>query len=209
MSDLIVLVPDADMRETVKTLIEQRHRSLNIRAGVNFEINTHSQRDAGCYQDAHNFLRPFAKTKQYAMVLFDYHGCGRDSNMSAEDIQDELEKRLIQNGWKAENICVIVISPELESWVWASSTKVAEILGWKVEETSLRDWLINETKHWGSSDLQKPQNPKEALQAALRKARKPFSPTVFKDLAERISLKHCTDPSFERFRTSLQRWFTT
>lgn len=207
MSELVILVADADMRETVNTLITQRHHSLGIRAGIDMTITSHPNRDAGCYQDAHNFLRPLSSDTGYALVMFDYHGCGQDHWMSVEAIQGEVETRLAQNGWDAERVCAVVIAPELEAWVWSPSPKVDEVLGWDNRQPALRDWLKTSTTHWGDSASAKPQHPKEALQRALKQVRKPFSASLFGQIAANVSLNGCIDPSFLRFRQTLQRWY--
>jgi hypothetical protein len=207
MSDLVVLVADADMRETVSTLIARRHHSLAIRGDLSVDITVHPNRDAGCYQDAHTFLRPYSTTARNALVLFDHHGCGQDQRMSVEAVQDEVEARLVQNGWSAERVRVIVIAPELEAWVWTPSSKVDEVVGWHGRQPALRDWLQTQTPYWGQANPHKPEHPKEALQQALRHVRKPFSPSLFGALAGSVSLNGCIDPSFQRFRDALQAWY--
>jgi len=74
--DLIVLVPDADMEYTIQALL-RRHQALDIRP-IAFDIRRHLQRDAGCRSDCHNFLRLCLNDYQYALVLFDHEGCGRE-----------------------------------------------------------------------------------------------------------------------------------
>jgi hypothetical protein len=53
----------------------------------------------------------------------------------------------------------------------------------------------------------KPKRPKEALEQALRLARKSRSSSIFRQLAQRVSVKRCTDPAFLKFKATLQRWF--
>lgn len=36
----------------------------------------------------------------------------------------------------------------------------------------------------------------------------PRSSSIYQDIAERVSVNRCQDPSFLRFKTILQNWFT-
>ena len=47
-----------------------------------------------------------------------------------EEIETEVEGRLHKNGWAVDAVCVVVIQPEIEAWVWAGSANVAAALGW-------------------------------------------------------------------------------
>lgn len=94
--DLIVLVPDADMEYAIQALLP-RHQALDIRP-VTFDIRRHMQRDAGCRSDCHNFLRLFLNDYQYALVLFDHEGCGREQ-MTRLELETDVEGRLKANGW--------------------------------------------------------------------------------------------------------------
>jgi hypothetical protein len=70
MKDLIILVSDSDMEIGIKTLIEKRYNSLNIKQ-INFDIYKHPQRDPGVLKKAHEFLRPHIYSYRYALVMFD------------------------------------------------------------------------------------------------------------------------------------------
>lgn len=52
----------------------------------------------------------------------------------------------------------------------------------------------------------KPTRPKEAMEYALKLARKPRSASIYLDLASKVSLK-ASEAAFDRFRTTLQTWF--
>ena len=95
--DLIVVVADADAKEAVEGLL-RRPESLQIRP-VRFTVDRYVKRDSGCYGTAHEYLRPFIKQFDHAIVLFDRHGSGRDTE-SGQDIETAVESQLERNGWK-------------------------------------------------------------------------------------------------------------
>ena len=200
--DLMVIVPDGDMEFAVEALL-CRPESLGMRP-ISFDIRRHLQRDSGCRSDCHHYLRPWLRGYGYAMVLFDHEGCGKEE-LERTVLEEQVEAMLRDNGWN--NRCaVIVIAPELEAWVWSDSPVVDEVLGWQGRTPVLRDWVRNRTEFW-PSDHPKPNRPKEAFEAALKEVRKQRSPRLFKDLASRVSVSRCIDPSLLKFRDMLAGWF--
>jgi hypothetical protein len=198
MKDLVVLVADKNMEAAVKTLIEKRHKSLGI-GQVQADVFVHPKRDPGVFHEAHIFLQPFRGEYRYALVMFDHEGCGQQ-NKPAQQVEQEVKQRLEQSGW--QGLCeVIALEPELEAWVWSSSHHVPEVLGLTPEQ--LRQILQRFPKnHFG-----KPQRPKEAMEECLRQARIPRSSSIYAELAETVGLKNCVEPSFVKFRRTLQNWF--
>jgi len=97
---------------------------------------------------------------------------------------------------------VVVIDPELEIWVFAKSRHVAEIIASGDAESLQAIWQ----KYSVAGEL-KPQKPKEAMEEVLRQKRIPRSSSLFRQLAERVSLRDCTDRSFVRLREVLKKWF--
>jgi hypothetical protein len=202
IKDLIVLIPDADMEYAIQALL-LRHQALDIRP-ITFDIRRHLQRDAGCRSDCHNFLRLWLNDYQFALVLFDHEGCGRE-NITRPELEAEVESRLRANGWK-DRCAVIVISPELEAWVWSDSPVVDDALGWRGRTPSMREWLRSETAFWDPHHI-KPERPKEAFESALRKVRKQKSPRLYEYLAGSVAVDRCRDSSFNKFRSLLKLWF--
>ena len=139
----------------------------------------------------------------FAIVLFDHEGSGGESE-SREQLEQQLEKQLRISGWQ-DRAAVIVIDPELENWVWSDSPHVDSILGWQRHDPPLRDWLIS--KEYLDKDRTKPDHPKEALESALALIRQPRSSAMYHELAQKVSLDRCSDPSFIKFKTLLQQWF--
>jgi hypothetical protein len=200
--DLVVLVPDRNIEFTIKGLFS-RNNSFGIRSFI-YDIFAHPSHDSGCFGDCHSFLRPFINSYSHAMVIFDREGCGRESLLTREEIEVEVEQRLQQNGW-GDRAVVIVIDPELENWVWSDSPHVDSVLGWENQNPNLRIWL-KERGWWNDADI-KPSRPKEALEDALHKVRKPRSSSIYLQLAEKVSFARCSDDSFIKLRTRLQEWF--
>ena len=199
--DIFALVADKDMEQVFEGLLAQ-HEELRIRQ-IRYNIEVHPNHDSGCRTHAVPLLRPRLNSHQYALLVFDHHGCGKE-NLSREQLQKDVRKNLERNGW--ENRCkVIVIEPELENWVWARDRKVSEVLGWGSDFRALRQWL-QEHRLWLNNDP-KPSDPKRAMQEALRHKRVRRSSTLFKRIADISQPQHCRDPAFIELRETLQRWF--
>lgn len=120
-------------------------------------------------------------------------------------LEQEVERRLSSSGWE-DRAAAVVIDPELEIWVWNDSPHVEAVLGWDTGTSSLRDWLRQ--KGWLAEGTSKPTQPKRAVEEALRISRKPRSSAIYQQLAQRVSIDRCVDPSFVRLRQILTRWFS-
>ncbi|MCX7853525.1 MAG: hypothetical protein N2383_12160 [Caldilineales bacterium] len=201
MKDLVVLVADKCMEHVLEGLLERPH-SLGIRP-ITHDVLIHPRRDPGCFNEAHHFLRPFSHKYAYALVMFDHEGCGREHQPS-DVVANEVKLRLEQNGWSGRADAV-VLSPELEVWVWSDSPHVPACLGWAERHPSLRQWLAANS-YW-PSNAHKPPRPKEAMEAALRYVRKPYSAAIYLELATKVPLQGHSEPAFLRFTGALQRWF--
>ena len=198
--DLIILVADKNMEFAVRGILT-RLEALGIR-DITYDLYVHPERDPGCLNRGHDFLRPFFKSHARALMLLDHHGCGHESATS-ESLECEIENRLAQSGWK--DCAAIVISPELENWAWSDSPHVDTILGWEGRKPDLKCWLV-ENGHWVDGES-KPRIPKEALEAAIRLVRKQRSSSLYRDLASKVSLDRCEDRSFTKLKTTLKAWF--
>ena len=201
MKDLVILVADKNMEYTARGLLG-RPQALEIEP-VEWDLFVHPRRDPGCLNEAHDFLRPFSHDYRFAMVLFDHHGSGQEGRPAAELVA-RVQRNLARNGW-ADRARVVVLDPELEVWVWSNSPSVDECLGWAGHRPPLREWL-SANGHWPDGAT-KPPDPKGAMEAALRHARKPRSSAIYLNLASRVSLRGCADPAFHCFVHTLQEWF--
>ncbi|MFH1266471.1 MAG: hypothetical protein ABIK89_12150 [Planctomycetota bacterium] len=182
--------------------ILNRPMALGIRQ-VMLEVLVHPQKDPGVLLFAHDFLRPFAGKFEHAMVVFDREGCGREVE-GRETLEADVEQRLATSGW-ADRARAIVIDPELENWVWSDSPEVDKALGWAGRSPALRPWLTE--KGFFQKIESKPDRPKEAVEAALREVRVPRSSAIYRELAESVSFRRCSDPAFDKLTATLQRWF--
>jgi len=201
--DLVVLVADADAELTLKTLLEERAFDLGIRP-VCYRIIREPMHDAGVFQNAHNILRLYIHQASYALTILDREGSGREKKWSADQIEEDVEKRLRGNGWTdaegQSRAAAIVLDPELEVWVWSRSPHVAEVLGLTGDELQQ---ILNSCE---LAENGKPKHPKETMLTALRLSRRPMSASIFQELARRVSLQS-QERAFDKLRKTLQKWF--
>ena len=191
------------MDAAMSQLLTNRQPSLGIRP-IKFTFTRHLNRDAGCRAYAAERLDGHRHSYHYALVMFDKDGCGAEDK-PRETIQSEVEQKLYNSGWENRSK-VIVIDPELETWVWTNSPHTACILGWKEEGyTELQTWL-HDRGLWPVGDL-KPPDPKKALLRALKAKGLQRSSKLFEKLADVVSLKECQDPAFLELAETLAEWF--
>lgn len=201
MLDLIALVADNYMRLTIEGLLGRPHR-LETRPITAEVITPAGWFDAGVYKRCHDFLRSQQKFASFALVVLDRKGCGRDA--PRELIEEDLEARLASSGWPGRS-AAIVIDPELEAWVWSDSPHVDRALKWTKGRPQLEVWLAQ--NGFSRPGQQKPHLPKKAVQKLLSLSKTPPSPSIYRELAEQVSFKRCTDPAFLKLKQVLQHWF--
>ncbi len=97
-----------------------------------------------------------------------------------------------------------VIEPELDVWVWGTSNAVEAAIEWP-NGPGIRDWLHKNGFTFETTS--KPTRPKEALEAALKVPGLPRSSALYQRIAEKISLRRCSDAAFIRLRNRLTHWF--
>ena len=203
MKDLIVLVADVSMRSGIESLLE-RKESLGIRQ-ISYNIGVHQGRDSGIYKGAVDYLRLLSDQYSYTIVFLDHEGSGQEKKQSLK-IANEIKGKLERNGWK-DRAEVIVFEPEFEIWIWAESHHTAEALGWN-NYSELKNWLIH--KGFWLECSSKPLRPKEALIEAFKEKKEKgirFSSSIYKEIADKVSLHRCKDPSFQKLKSILQKWF--
>lgn len=199
--DLVILTADKNTQFALDGLLA-RPKDLGIRP-ITKTIFIHYRRDPGVLKESHEFLRRYLKTAQYALVILDREGCGKEE-FSREEIETETEHNMAKNGWR-DRCAAIAIDPELEIWVWTRAECVAQVFGWKGNYASLQTWLVE--KGYLAPDSVKPNRPKEAMQEALRQTKIPRSSSLFKELAKAVPIKGCTDPAFQKLKNVLRGWF--
>lgn len=199
----MILTADKNTEFALRGILE-RPKALEICA-VSVDYFVHPHRDPGCLRESHNFLRAFIRNYSHALVLLDRDGCGRESSSRAE-LEDQIETELNGSGWEGR-AAAIVIDPELEAWVWSSSPVVASVLGWRQRKLDLQTWL--QQQEYVERGQTKPEQPKEAMENALRIALRPRSSALYEQLAQQVSLAKCEDSAFLKLKTTLQAWFPT
>ena len=195
---MIILVADRDQEQTVSTLLTKRPQSLGVQqVSIDLDIFCHPNRDPGVFHKAGDFLSVFAQQYQHALVVIDAEWGG----LSVEQIEEKIQNDLNRNGWAGRS-AIVVIDPELEIWVWSSSSHVPRLLGMDWE--TIKD-LGRRRNYWKKGEI-KPSRPKELFwrcSVALEKDVLPDCTTV----SAKVGLKTCQDDSFRRFREILQGWF--
>ncbi len=169
-----------------------------------FDILVHPYRDPGVFNGADEFLKPLIGRYDYALVLLDHQGCGREQ-LSVEAIEASIASRLEATGWQNRS-AVICIEPELENWIWVSEVRMQEVIAWK-QPLSLYEWLHRDG--WKQVDQPKPYRPKEAFEAAIKLCRVPRSSSLYYRIASQASYRHCRDIAFQKMRVQLKDWFST
>ncbi|SRR6266568_4522662 len=197
--DLFILAADKTMCLTLRAILS-RPQSLGTR-WIDANVQFHPRHDPGVLREGHDFLRSWQARASHALVMFDRKGCG--SAHTREALELDVKGRLERSGWK-DRCDAVVIDPELEAWFWSDSLHVEKAVGFRGRE-QLDAWLIAEGHlHQGE---RKPRQPKEAVLQALRQSKIPFSPSIYYDLAARVSFERCADAAFSKLRSVLNVWY--
>lgn len=199
--DLVALVADNNMQAAVSGLLT-RPRALGIRQ-IDHKVLVHPRRDPGCFGEASELLRGFQNCAQHALVILDraWEGAPQQSAAALESQLENALAREFGRTWAR----AVVIDPELETWVFAQSPHVDEILGWAGRKRSLREELSN-AGLW-APQAAKPADPKRAVEYALRIAGKSRSSSIYRQLAVKVTLQGCQDRAFRRLKNLLREWF--
>lgn len=199
--DLVWLVADKNMEAAARGLLG-RPAALAIRPLV-CEIVVHPRRDPGCFHDARAILDGYRDRAEHALVMLDRAWEGAPA-ANAADVESQLEATL-ERGCGVEWAKAVVIDPELEAWVFAQSPHVDRALGWEARQPSLRQ-MLEQSGLWPQQE-DKPSDPKRAVEHALRAVHKPRSSSIYRQLAETVTLQGCQDRAFRRLTTLLRAWF--
>lgn len=200
MSDLVLLVSDKNMQGALRGALA-RSAALGIRP-ITTEFIVHSGRDGGVRTSGPGLLALKRRTCRHALLLLDHEGSG--TTKTPTDLEHDLDESL-QVIW-GDAAKAIVISPELDVWMWGSDNVLQEVLGWTSAQ-QLRPWL--RANGFAFTENGKPERPKEAMERVMRELRQPRSSSLYEEIASRISLSRCKDPAFQRLRNQLQQWFPT
>ncbi len=201
MKDLALLVADKNMDYALRGILS-RHESIGVQK-LDYEIGQHMGRDGGVRTTGPETLSLLRDQFRDGILMLDWEGSGSDSD-NALILEQELDRRLTPFWGKRAK--AIVIEPELDAWVWGSDNVMQDVIGW-CEDLGIRKWLANRGYEFHQN--QKPVLPKEALQTLMEQLRRPRSSALYEKVTAKISLRNCNDPSFNRLKTTLQKWFSS
>ena len=199
MQDLVVLVADKNMQYALRGALA-RHQALGIRP-LTVEFLVHMGRDGGVRTTGADILAGEATRFHRALMLLDFDGCGQE-NEAPSVLEAELGRKL-HVAW-GERAKAIVISPEVDIWLWGADNSMHDALNW-AQVDSVRNWLRGKGFEFNTDG--KPLRPKEAMQAVCHVQKQPRSSALYEKITRRISLQNCTDPAFVRLREQLRGWF--
>ena len=201
MKDLVVVAADQSMQQALQGLLT-RPRALGIRE-VEVDTYYHPQHDPACALRGVEFMADFSDQYHYGLLMFDHEGSGREQTQPQE-LQKTLNEEFNNSPW-GNRAKTIILSPELEVWVWSDSPHVSRVAGWDGRNLQLRSWLIE--RGYLKEGEAKPTRPKEAFEAALYESRTPRSSSLYLELAQNVSLTRCSDTAFLEFKRILREWF--
>jgi len=198
MRDLILLVPDKNTEFTVRGALS-RPEALGIRP-VDFQVLVEQGRDGGVRRRGSQVLGGQQARFAHALLLLDHEGSGSD--IAPVELEAQLDQSLsVMWGDRAK---AIVIDPEVDVWMWGAETHLRSMVDWRFPE-DIRPWLVSQSFVFARDG--KPARPKEALEAAFRRAQTPRSSARYEEVARRISLTRCKDDAFLRLRAAVVGWF--
>jgi len=197
-ADLVVLTADKNMEFLLRAGFD-RPEALGIRP-ITVSIQVHPFSDGGVRTTGADVLAQVSRQYHHAVMVLDFEGSG--AGRRAADLKSHLDRKLA-SAWQ-NRAKTIVIEPELEAWVWGSDNSLKHVIRWD-EATSIRRWLSE--NDFALADHGKPERPKEAFEAVLRKLRQPRSSAIYRRVGSHISIEKCTDPALHRLRDQLQQWF--
>lgn len=207
MRDCFFLVADINMREVIRAFFGRNewHRVVGCRKFV-FDPEQDIRHaaglnDPGLYTRGHEIARALRSTHRNIVVLLDAEW---DGSPPRREIESHMLSNLVNVGWSSESAAIIVIEPELESWIWVDSPHVAKALGF-TNPGDPRIWLGAQGL-WAEGAT-KPSDPKGAVELALEYTGKSRSSSRYRQVIAQASLSRCTDAAFIRLKETLQRWF--
>lgn len=213
MRDIIFLVADGEMRRTVEGFFE--HEAYERRLQCNrfdfdpqHDLVDHPGKDPGVYAEAHKFLELYRDTHSHAVVMLDFAFNDNVDTKNPQDLQQEILQNMIDSGWAADHVHIMVINPELEVLMWQEDTQgIERIIEYPDRQKSLRDWLKD--KGMWEEGLLKPQDPKGAIDLIRSQCwgKKKTRSQIFKRVANSVSFKNCQDQAFTGLWAQLQEWY--
>lgn len=208
MRPLVIHLADSEARMCFETFFTRDHFHDSLQCGP-FEFDPKLDifqdpmiTDPDTCWEAHEHLDSYRATHERALIVLDEQW---DPSPGAEEICEMIEGNMRKSGWERERFEVIVISPELEAWMWQENNpNVADAFRYR-GDPPLRKRL-QEDGLWPDG-VPKPSDPKEAVRRARIYGKSVSIPVIFKGICSRVSVKGCKDPAFLKMVAALQRWF--
>ena len=205
MKDLLVLAADADAGAFFSSLIS-RSDALGIRP-ITLDVDRHPGRDSGVVQSGPELLRMRKGAYRRVLLILDHHGSGREQRLDPGQLEQSLQLRLDQCTWTHSSL-VVVLSPEVERWLWCTGAALASHFGVSQDEMTdyARLWC---DVHDLTLDRAKTEKPKELFEGVVRGGlRRTLSPRDFSRIGALASVRALSaEPGFVRFRAALRGWF--
>lgn len=206
MRDCVFLLPCKNTEGAFLGLLEREHFHRTLGTGL-FQFDAKQDllvaggADPGVYTYGHEILRGYTQSHAHAVIVLDAEW---DGSPGAAKIITDLSARMEGSGWDNGRFCVIVIEPELESWIWQDNPHVEQAFGHE-RPPSLRQALIEEDR-WPVA-VNKPPRPKEAAEWVTRRNNVKRSSSIYQQITSQVSVKHCQDPAFCSLVEVLRMWF--
>jgi hypothetical protein len=232
----LILTADNECAATVRGFFEREnfHRALGcgpIRwAGTTFDpekdVLVHPGHDPGVWSNPQLVLLSERKAYDKALIILDaaWSGAPRPERLVA-DIERLAHSKA---KWERDRFEVILIQPELESWIWQRNIHVAEAFDFSGPATELWELLALQSlalekrtkKHhfvpadtasgqppaWARSES-KPKNPKGVVEALSSYCGSGPPSGIFNEISSKVSVTRCEDEAFRKLRDTLRLWF--
>jgi len=203
--DLLVLVAGQNDKAVLDAILK-RHQSLQIRE-ITLDVIKHPNHDSGIVNHGHELLRTQRRKYCRFICICDYEGSGKEEH-SPNEIEQELQERLNGSNF-IETSAVVVIDPELESWIWKKPEHIDRAL-----EVSKNDRIELLKKWYKDFDCRTSleetieKYPKEAFEFLLKAKKIPRSSRIYENIASEASIiQWMKCPSFEKLARVLRKWF--
>ena len=201
------IVADKNIEFTFRGFLERDAFHQSLRCGA-FEFRSDQdllvavgKNDPGLYAQAGQYASGARATHDHLVIALDadWHG-----SPGAAAIRTGIQAACERETWPREDVCVVVLDPEIEEWIWQDNPNVERAVGHR-GPTNLRadlatsgDWPLTSPK---------PPRPKEVLEQVVRKNREPRSSALYRRIAAQVSVGKCVSPSFHHLLEALRRWY--
>lgn len=205
MKDLFLLTADADAQAFMRSILA-RHEALGIRP-ITVETERHIMRDPGIIKDGPEMARMYKGKYRKALLLWDFHGSGHEQRFSANESMAKIQERLDGVTW-AEHSGVVVVVPELEEWLWHSTSAISTYF--RVGQDALVGW-VNEYAAKRRATVEQITRifPKELFEfICIEKMKRSISPHDFEEMGKIASVNALANSdSFSKMLVLLRSWF--